>query len=78
MKNDIEKTLEILFDYQKFEQEPTLRDVIDDVRMKSNIRALSDDDIELATAGIDLDVELPQHDIPYDNDHTIQMQNSPK
>lgn len=48
----VEKKLRRLFDYQKFEQEPGLKSVIDGVEGKtSGIRKLTEDELELTAGG---------------------------
>lgn len=52
----VEKKLKRLFDYQKFEQEPGLKSVIDKVEGKSlGIRKLTDDELEFAAGGMGTD-----------------------
>ena len=41
------KKMRALFDFQRFEQEPTLKGVIDDTKARSSgIRLLTDDELE--------------------------------
>lgn len=50
----LETTLQSLFDYQRFEREPSLQDVIDSVLEKyaeNRLVSLSDDDVALAAGG---------------------------
>lgn len=56
------KKLRQLFDYQKFEKEPKLQGVIDEVNSrKSVIRLLTDDELEFAAGGVgNVDDEDPQ------------------
>ncbi len=49
MRNQTEIKLRALFDYQKFEQEPELKSVIEGTRRK--IVPLSDEDLVFAAAG---------------------------
>ncbi|MBQ9442923.1 MAG: hypothetical protein IJU43_01345 [Lachnospiraceae bacterium] len=50
---NIEKKLRQLFDYQKFEKEPKLQGVIDEVHSrKPVIRLLTDDELENAAGGM--------------------------
>ncbi len=46
----MEKKLSLLFDYQKFEQNPELQRVIDAVHARLSKRRLSDDEAELVAA----------------------------
>ncbi len=46
----MEKKLSLLFDYQKFEQNPELQRVIDAVHARLSKRGLSDDEADLVAA----------------------------
>ena len=46
----MDKKLSLLFDYQKFEQNPELQSVIDTVKARFSARQLSDDEADLVAA----------------------------
>ena len=46
----MEKKLSLLFDYQKFEQNPELQKVIDSVHARFSKRMLSDDEADMVFA----------------------------
>ena len=61
------------FDFQKFQQNPRLADVISDVENRYDKAALSDDDLELVSAAgvttvptMHPEVLLGRHDVPDD------------
>ena len=61
------------FDFQKFQQNPRLADVISDVESRYTKAALSDDDLELVSAAgettvptMEPEVLLGRHDVPDD------------
>ncbi|MBQ9361514.1 MAG: hypothetical protein IJT96_10830 [Lachnospiraceae bacterium] len=50
--DNTERKLKKLFDYQKFEKEPGLQELVDDVHGSlSGMRKLTDDELEYAAAG---------------------------
>ena len=59
------------FDFQKFQQNPRLADIVRDVESRYNKAALSDDDLELVSAAgdavvptMDPEVLLGRHALP--------------
>ena len=46
--------LSTLFDYQRFEKNPELQKLIDDVENKYSVTKLSDDELELLSAAGDI------------------------
>ena len=66
----LETALKNMFDYQRFEQNPSLQDVIDQVleRYSQNrLLSLSDDDLALAAGGVRMAEETKQE--PNDDGH---------
>ena len=52
LMDNTERKLKKLFDFQKFEKEPGLQSVIDDVKQdRAGINRLSDDDLEFVAGG---------------------------
>ena len=63
MQENIGKKLRALFDFQRFEEEPGLQKVISDtVNSSSNIKRLSDDELEYAAGGVG--VQNPKDEKP--------------
>ncbi len=54
MSGTIEGKLKRLFDFQRFVSEPSLQSVIEDTRTGSDLKRLSEDDLEYVSAGTEL------------------------
>ena len=55
MGSSTEKKLRKLFDFQRFEKDEKLQEVIDGTLQNANIRLLSDDELEFAAGGKEMD-----------------------
>ena len=60
MSNKTEKKLRLLFDYQRFEKEPALGRIIEQV--EGGVKELSDDDLALVNAAGDAWLNNGQND----------------
>ena len=59
----VEAKLKRLFDFQRFVQEPKLQKVIDDSMSFSNLRKLSDDDLDMVAAGTEINDNAKDDDL---------------
>ncbi len=52
MRDSTESRLRSIFDYQKFENEPRLKAIIDSVRQTDSVMQIADDELGNAAGGI--------------------------
>ena len=57
MGSSTEKKLRKLFDFQRFEKDEKLQEVIDGTLQNANIRLLSDEELEFAAGGKEMEKE---------------------